>query len=237
MKDGSGRFALDAVRGEIYDGALTGQVEVAFDTRQTDYTVTVAVDGMDIEPFVNVHRGTKEGDAQPVNLRGYADARVHLSGIVGDPASRRGRGQIEIKNGHLFRLPIMLAILHVISLSLPDEDAFEDARAEFYLVGQRMELQNILLRGNALALVGSGTLAFPDLGLDLVLAHISPNQWARIPVLTDLAEGAVQELVELHVTGPLYQPRVTRRPLPRLSDEFRRLFVKKKPKKMRAPPP
>ena len=236
-ESGMGRFALDAIRGRVYDGALTGRVEVEFDTRQTDYLVTVAVDGMDIEPFVNAGRRAVSRDAGPVNLRGHADARVNLSGIVGDPTSRRGRGQIEIKDGHLFRLPIMLAILHVINLAVPDESAFHEASADFYFVGRRMNLENILLRGNALALVGSGTLMFPDLGLDLELVNVSPNQWSRIPGLTDFVEETAGELVALRVRGPLYQPRVTAQPLPGLSDEFKLLFKRKKPKTMQAPAP
>ena len=237
VESGMGRFALDAIRGRVYGGGLTGRVEVDFDDRQTDYLVTVAVDGMDIEPFVNVGRQAVSGDPEPVNLRGRADARVHLSGTVGDPTSRRGRGQIKIKDGHLFRLPIMLAILHVINLSVPDESAFDEASADFYFVGQRMNLETIRLRGNALALDGSGTLMFPDLGLDLELVNVSPNQWARIPGLTDFIEETAGELVALRVRGPLYQPRVTARPLPGLSDEFKLLFKRKKPKKMRAPAP
>ncbi len=67
--------------------------------------------------------------------------------------------------------------------------------------------------------------------------NVSPNQWSRVPGLTDFVEETAGELVALRVRGPLYQPRVTAKPLPGLSDEFKLLFKRKKPKTMQAPAP
>jgi hypothetical protein len=53
-----------------------------------------------------------------------------------------------------------------------------------------------------------------------------------VPVLTEVIEGAARELVGLHVTGPVSQPTVRPKPLPRLNDELRRLFQKKKTEKV-----
>ncbi len=103
-------------------------------------------------------------------------------------------------------------------------------KAEFFIVGNRVQLEDIVLRGSALSLVGSGSMTLPDRAVDLSLVNVSPHRWARVPVLAEFVEGASPELVELHVTGPLSQPTVRVRPFRAISEEFKRLFQKKKKK-------
>ena len=174
--------------------------------------------------------------AHTVEARGRADGHLYLSGVVGDPTQKRGGGRFEIVDGHIYRLPLVLAILHVLNLSIPDADVFDDARADFFITGNRVQLEDIVLRDSALALVGTGSLTLPDRGLDLDLVNVGVHRWARVPLLTDFVEGASREFVELHVTGPLSRPTVRARPLRAFGEEFKRLFRKKKPTRTQAAP-
>ncbi|MGB2985706.1 MAG: AsmA-like C-terminal region-containing protein [Phycisphaerae bacterium] len=237
VANGEGRLAFDSIQGRVYDGSLTGRVEAMFDADKSGYNLSTTVRGMQIEPFLNAARAASSAGSEPVEVRGLADGHLYLSGVVGDPSSRRGGGRFEILDGHIYRLPIILAILNVLNLSIPDQDAFDDARADFYIVGNRMQVKDIVLRGGVLALVGSGTMSLPDLGVDLDLVNVSPHRWARVPVLTNLVEAASHELVELHVTGPLSQPTVRVRPFRGIREEFNRLFKKRKPKKIQPAAP
>ena len=218
--DGIGRFALEALQAELYDGTLTADLEVRFDKKGVRYDTGVTVYRMNIDPFVNIAPPT-------VSVRGLVDARLRVTGLVGDPTSRRGGGLVEIQEGHLFRLPVMLAILHVINLTIPDGAVFDEATADFLIDGTRVRFQDIDLNGRALALRGSGTMSLPDYGLDLSMVNISPHEWARANWL----EQASRDIVELHVTGPLGQPTVRARPLRRLTDEIKKLFRKEKPRR------
>ena len=76
------------------------------------------------------------------------------------------------------------------------------------------------------------SMSLPDRGVDLGLINVSPHQWSRLPMLADFVEGASREIVELRVTGPLSGPTVQVKPFPRITEEFKRLFRKKKPKKI-----
>jgi hypothetical protein len=230
--NGEGLVVFDAIRAHVYDGTATGNVEVSFGADQTNYSLVTTVQGMQIEPFLNARRGTRLADGKPVEARGCADAHVYLSGVVGDSPSKQGGGRFEILNGDIYRLPIIFAILKVLDLSIPERDAFDEARADFFLVGNRMQLEHIRLRSSVLALDGAGTLSLPDQGVDLNLHYVSPRRWLQVPVLTGLVEGASRELVELHVTGPLSSPRVQPRPLRAIGEEFDRLFEKRKPRRI-----
>ena len=136
----------------------------------------------------------------------------------------------------MYRLPIMLAILNVINLSVPDENAFHDAEADFHVVGNRVELADISLRGSILTLVGYGSMSLPDRGVDLYLVNVPPLL-ARVPGVDTLVQRASRDLVELHVTGPLFRPTVRPEPLRATIAELRSLFQKKKPKRITAAGP
>jgi hypothetical protein len=236
VADGEGVLALESFRGRIHDGSVSGKVKLTFDPNRTNYDLAATVHGMRIASLINGGGTSPSGDRDAIEPKGRADGHLYLSGVVGDPSQKRGGGRVEITGGCISRFPILLAILHVLNLSIPTGDVFDDARADFYVVGNRVQLKDIVLRDNALALVGSGSLTLPDRGVDLDLVHVGPLGRARVPLLTEFVEGASRELVELHVTGPISQPTVRVRPLPTISKELKRLFQKKKSKKTQAEP-
>ncbi|MBN4058864.1 hypothetical protein JYU10_00175, partial [bacterium AH-315-J04] len=233
VSNGEGQITIDNFQAEIYGGSATGQARLMFGKKPTNYHVSTVMHGVGIDSLIQ-NNGRDDDAAKKMDIGGMVDARVHLTGVIGDTRSRRGAGRVELREGRMYRLPLILAILHVVNLSSPQENAFQDAEVDFFVLGNRLELSSIVMRGTALALMGTGTATLPDFGLNLNLINISPHQWARIPGLTDFLEGASRELVELHITGPASQPTVTPRPLRGISEELKRLFQKRKPKPVRA---
>ncbi len=232
VADGEGRFALDSVHGTINDGTMTAQLAITFDAAPTRYELSITVEDMEIATFLSDGVSESAATDEEDKVSGLANAYLYVSGVLSDPLSKRGGGLVEIRDGHFYRLPIILAILHVINLSVPDGDAFDDIEADFYIVGNRVKLKDILLRGSALALFGGGSMSLPDRGLDLKLFYVNPNRWTRVPGVTDFVERAMRPLTELHITGPLHRPTVRPRPFKSVSDELRDLFKRKKPEKI-----
>ncbi len=232
---GQGRLLLDAIHGDICRGSMKARVELLFDQSQANYNLSGAVHDMDIQPFILAARSPQLAKEEPVSARGFADARLYLSGPVGDRdpnRPHRGGGRVEIRNANMYRLPIMLAILSVINLAVPDDNAFHDAEADFHIVDNRIELTDIALRGQLLTLVGHGSLSLPDRGVDMYLVNVPP--WlAGIPILDVLVEGTSRKLIELHATGPLFRPTVRPVPLRSTIAEIKSLF-QRKPRKITA---
>ncbi len=226
---GEGQLKIEAINGQAYGGVIAGQLDVRFDKDRTDYSLQTTAHHVDITPIFD-KAAPPTPQSKPVTPMGYADARLYLSGTMGVADSFRGGGRIQLKDGNFYKLPLLLAILPVLKLSMPNEHAFDYAEGDFLVLGRQLQFEKILLRGDAFALLGSGTISMPDQGLDLNLVHISSSTWTRLPAITDLLEGASRELLELHVTGPLSQPIVKTMPLRRLSDEIKRLFKRSKAK-------
>ena len=133
-----------------------------------------------------------------------------------------------LKKAQLYELPLLLTLVQVLSLSVPQESAFQQADAEFFLVGDELQLHNIVLRGKTLMMIGSGVMSLSTQALNLKLITASPFEWKKIPVLTELLEGTARELVEVVVTGTPQKPKATARPLRSLSDAIDVLVVPKK---------
>lgn len=232
--DGAGVWTMPAISGHIYDGVLSARTEIAFHDGRVDYAVSTTVKDMQVAAFIAAERARSGSAEAPSEVRGEARVRIDLLGVVGDAAARRGRGGFEIVDGYFYRLPIILAILKVLNLSIPRDDAFDEARADFLIVGDEVQLEDIVLQSDALALVGSGTMSISGRAVDLNLVHVSSHLWAGVPWLEDFMENAARELVQLQVTGPLSSPTVRARPFRGITEELQRLFQRRKSKKNRS---
>ncbi len=230
VPDGTGMFSLQSACGELYGGTVAGRLDLSFDNQQSTYDLSTMLQGMRIESFIAHEQSTRDATQPSVDVRGVAAGRLCLTGTVGDASTTRGRGHFEINEAQLYRLPLILAILNVLNVTAPTTTAFSDALLDFYVTGNRLTFDDIRLRGDLLALTGRGTLSVPDRGVDFELYNVNPDGWVRVPVLTDVVEQVGRELVRLHVTGPLYRPEVHAKPLRGLTEEFKRLFRKRKPK-------
>jgi hypothetical protein len=223
--EGVGRLSVENIEGSLCGGRVAGRTEVRFADEGACYTVEAQGQGLLLKPFLN-DPGQWGPPPQPLyEAGGSIDVSVFLTGGGSDIDRRRGGGVIEIRDADLYRLPIMLAILHVINLSIPDGQPFSTGNIDFYLLGNELQIERMQLRSEALALAGKGKLSMTDQHLDLQLVCVSPTTWERrIPVWTDLLEGAAARLAEVHVFGPLRQPNVEARTLPGITAELKHLF-------------
>jgi len=94
-------------------------------------------------------------------LRGLAQGKLRLERLP-DPrtgvAVLTGVGQIDVPNGRLYNLPVLMPLLKLLKLQAPDQTAFEEAHAQFELRGDRLRVSQVDLIGTALSLGGAGEL-------------------------------------------------------------------------------
>jgi len=79
--------------------------------------------------------------------RGSLDARVSLSGVVGDESSRLGRGEARVGGGQVVNFPLVMRLIRVSNLQLPINDRVEVARASFYMAGDTVTFEDVCLFG------------------------------------------------------------------------------------------
>jgi hypothetical protein len=144
--------------------------------------------------------------------RGELDGQLSISGIVGDPRSRRGRGSLRIAGGRVINLPIVLALLEVSNFTLPVNASLDYAASSFFLDGGLIVFDDLSVHSSALHIFGSGTMTWPDMLLDL---RFDSRAARPVPVLSQLLSGIRSELVTTTIRGRLGEHEVRLQQLPR----------------------
>jgi hypothetical protein len=209
----SGRWLFPLIHGTLFAGTLNGRLELVPSPRDTRYELNATVQGARLGDLAAEWR-VASGPVEEV--AGTLDARMYMSGSSGDPGGGRGGGRITLRDGNMYRLPLLLSVLNVINLTSPENAAFQEGDAEFYIVGSQLQVRSVMLKGPALALTGDGTMNLNSKELDLRLVATTPHQWARVPVVTQFLENAAREFMEIQVTGTPGDPRASARPLRRV---------------------
>lgn len=216
--------SVEDIAAELYGGEATGLVQVRFRNHHTAYEASVTARDLELSRYVAAHSRVT-GDRLPA---GTVYGNLALRGRTGRQSSREGAGEVFIREAQIARVPIMLVIFQVLNLT-PDENAFHDGWIRYSLSGGELRLQTIDLQGSALSFLGAGSLDLSSRRLDVTLVAGSSVR-LRVPVLTELVEGASRELMEVRVTGTLENPRITPQPLRSLNEAMRGLLPESPPR-------
>jgi hypothetical protein len=223
---------LGDLRADLYEGLASGFAELRFNPDRTTYGVSAVVRDMSLLAFLEAGRSEK---AKPIEAQGIVEGTLFVNGALGEKQSREGGGTFHIEHAQIMKIPLLLAIVGALNFAPPDENAFHDGTADFTLQGDALTLSPIDLRGNSISLVGGGRMDTATQQLDLTLLAGSPHRLPRLGLLTELAEGAARELMEVRVRGSLYEPRIEAQPLRSLRETMEALGeLKKKPHNERA---
>jgi hypothetical protein len=125
-------------------------------------------------------------------------ADLSMSGIVGDPEDRAGRGLVQISGGAVVALPGIINLIEASNLSLPLGSRLDNAEAEFYLDGNTLAFERISATSRSIEILGYGTMDWLTRGVDLRFRSRSLN---RIPILSSVLEGVRDELITTKMTG------------------------------------
>ena len=139
----------------LYQGTIGGEARVAFES-PLRYKVWLTAAGVRLDELAtNCKLGTG------AELRGLAQGKLLLENVQDAKSGLyvlTGAGQIDVPNGRMYNLPVLLPLLKLLKLQAPDQTAFEEAHAVFDLYGDRVRVNQLDLIGTAVSLGGSGEL-------------------------------------------------------------------------------
>lgn len=139
-----------------YHGTVGGEARVTL-CDPVRYRVWLTASGVRLDELAErLHVGSG------AELRGLAQGKLLVENRA-DPRTgqltRVGAGQVDVPNGRLYNLPVLLPLLKLLKLQAPDQTAFEEAHAVFELAGERVRVSQLDLVGTAVSLGGSGELS------------------------------------------------------------------------------
>jgi hypothetical protein len=200
-RDGQDAMKLANVQAALLGGELAGQIDWTYpDTGPSRYAMALVLRNADIK--------TVAGDTMPDAI-GQLSASLSMEGIFGDASTRRGGGDVSLNGQQLYRLPLLLGLLQVTSLSLPITSPFDEGACKYSIDGSRVTFETIDLRAKEMMVSGTGHLDFDTGRVGMTFTSKSTTNWLKVPVVTDLLQTARNELLTIHVRGTIQQPQVS----------------------------
>lgn len=194
---GESTLRIDHIQGQVAGGEFAGQASLKFpDHSPTQYALNFVLRNADVRDI-----------ATKSDVRGQLSASLALQGLVNQPGTRRGRGDVQVVGQRMYQIPLLLGLMEVTDLSLPSTDPFNEASARYNVDGQRINFDQIQMRSNTMLMNGSGWMDFGSKKVRLNFTTDSANL-PQLPFLHDLWQGAKQELLQIQVRGTIKAPKV-----------------------------
>jgi len=155
-------------------------------------------------------------------LQGKIFADVELRGADRSINALAGHGKIRLRNADVYELPLMVALLKILSIRRPDTNAFSKSDIDFRIQGNHVYFDRIDFNGDAISLLGKGEMNFQS---DIRLTFhpvVGRDEW-RVPVLHDLLRGASRQVMLVHVGGTLRHPETSKEVFPTVNQAFEKL--------------
>jgi len=131
--------------------------------------------------------------------RGIMNADLAMSGPIGFPDERYGRGFVRVSGGSVVALPGLINLIEASNLKLPTGSRLNLAEAELYIDGPTVSFERLSASSEAIEILGYGTMDWTSRDIDL---RFRSRSIRPIPVLSNLLEGIRDELITIRVMGP-----------------------------------
>jgi hypothetical protein len=141
------------------------------------------------------------------------NGKIELKGEKADPKRLTGTGNLVISPAALYDLPVIVKIFNTLQFIPPDKKAFDQALFVFDIRDSVVNFGHIDLNGDAIKLVGRGTVNF-DSKVALLFHSRMGKRQVPIPILKELINEVSKGWVQVNVTGTLKQPETVIRAFP-----------------------
>jgi hypothetical protein len=156
------------------------------------------------------------------NLRGNLMASLDLYGDGPTRNSMLGGGVIQLREANVYELPLMIALLKLLSIRPPDQNAFSSSDIHYRIVGEHVYFDRINFTGDAISLLGKGEMDFQQ-AIRLRFYPIVGRGDLGIPVVKELFHGASQQFMLIYVGGTLQNPETRREVFPTVNQALQQL--------------
>ncbi len=202
--------------GTLFDGRIAIDAVVAC-SKKGEFQVRATLQEFEL--------GQLAADISPgsENVVGKGYAGLNLRGDQTGRNSVQGDGYVRLRNARIYELPVILSLLTVSKISQFDRSAFDESNVDFTVRGTDIELNRIELIGDAISLIGNGTMN-TNHAIDLNFYTVVGRNRLYIPLLTQLYRASSKQILWVRVDGTLQNPNTTQEILPGLNDTLKQVF-------------
>ncbi len=156
------------------------------------------------------------------DLRGAMYAVVDLRGQGRSTNLMQGRGAVQLRDADIYELPLMVALLKILSVRLPNTKAFSSSDIRFRIEGEHVYFDQLDFNGDAVSLLGKGEMDLQQ-NLRLTFHAILGRGELNMPIVREVFSGAGKQIMLIHVGGTPQSPEMRREALPGLNQALQQL--------------
>jgi hypothetical protein len=210
----------DRVPRPITASALMGQLTANGELRLTaagEFALQTSLENADLAAVMSELAPRQRG------LSGKVFGVVNMAGTLAGAHTWRGSGQVRLRDADIYELPVMIAMLKLLTVQRPDRTAFNTANIDFRIEGDDLALDRIDFNGDAICLKGTGRMT-GQRDVDLKFYPQFGRDEYQLPLFRPLVSETSRQFMLIQVTGTLDRPRVERYPFPDLDERLQELF-------------
>jgi hypothetical protein len=197
---------LRQLKADVFGGTVGGEALVRLGP-VFGYELWLEALRIQLDQFGKHNLGPAASQAQ---LSGPARAALYLQGEGTDLLGLKGMGQVDVADGRMGRLPLLLGLLKAFGLRVPDRTAFEKAHLGFTIEGPQIQVRHLDLLGNAINLHGEGTVDLDGANLNLDFSA-TPGEFVWVPPGLDPAVEAIYgQILRIKMRGQINKPNGVR---------------------------
>jgi hypothetical protein len=95
---------------------------------------------------------------------------------------------VQLRNGDIYELPVMVALLKILSVRNPDRTAFSEGQMNFVVQGPHLYFDPITFTGDAISLEGKGEMDFQTILHLQFRSRLGRNE-LNVPVIRTSSAG------------------------------------------------
>ncbi len=214
------RDVRDRVPRPITASAFLGQLTANGELRLMsagEFGVQMALENADLAAVMSELAPRQRG------LSGKVFGLVNMGGTLAGAHTWRGTGQVRLRDADIYELPVMIAMLKLLTVQRPDRTAFNTANIDFRIEGDDLALDRIDFNGDAVCLKGTGRMT-GQRNVDLKFYPQIGRDEFQLPFFRPLVSETSRQFMLIQVTGTLDKPHVERYPFPDLDERLQELF-------------
>ena len=187
------RLQITDLKGALFQGNLTGGADISLAHNDHHYTADLAVAKVDFASVTDLYFKYK-------TVRGELGGKFDFGGIGDQKPALHGTGQVEIRNGNVFAIPVFGPLSELLSKVFTGAgySVVHEATAPFTIRDGVIHTDKLKVAGKLFAMVGHGDIDFIRNNLDLDIRIDATGPGA---LLTPL-----YQLFEYHGSGSLTKP-------------------------------
>jgi hypothetical protein len=202
-----------SISANLYGGSVLGDCWIKLG-QAPRYSLAAELRDADLTRF------TQETLAGRQQLSGKVSGRLEFGGEPRGLHTLRGGGSVQLRDADIYRLPLMVSLLKILSVRPPDNVAFTESDIDFQIRGNHVYFNRMNFNGDAISLRGDGEMNF-DRGINLNFYAAVGRRELKIPLVSDIIKGASQQVMQIRVEGTIDAPITTAEAFPTVNQALK----------------